>query len=76
MKNFEEQKALTIERLHDIHETMNQRPGEDVLETPPKYLKVELMRHQLHALAFMIWREKQRPRGGILGNFQLQILFY
>lgn len=68
LKNFEQQKALTVEKLQDIHNSLDQRPADDVLETPPKYLKIDLMKHQLHALAFMMWRETQKPRGGILAD--------
>lgn len=34
----------------------------------PNGLKVQLMDHQRHALAWMSWREQQRPRGGILAD--------
>lgn len=69
MKNFEQQKALTVEKLQDIHASLDERPSEDILASPPKHLKVELMRHQLHAIAFMIWREdKKSPHGGILAD--------
>ncbi|KAG5680553.1 hypothetical protein PVAND_010054 [Polypedilum vanderplanki] len=69
LKHFEQQKALTVEKLQDIYASLDERPGEDVVSTPPKYLKIDLMRHQLHAIAFMIWREtKQKPRGGILAD--------
>lgn len=66
MKNFETQKALTAEKLEVIQQSIDQRPAEDVLAKQPKYLKVDLMEHQLHALTFMQWRETQRPRGGNL----------
>lgn len=69
MKNFQEQKALTEEKLQDIHESLNQRPADDVESSQPKHLKVTLMKHQLQALAFMEWREhSQKPRGGLLAD--------
>lgn len=68
MKNFEHQKALTVEKLQDIQQCIDARPLETELATPPKYLKVDLMNHQLHALKFMMWRETQMPRGGILAD--------
>jgi transcription termination factor 2 len=69
MRNFEAQKALTVEKLQGICDSLDQRPAEDVVETQPKHLKIELMKHQLHAIAFMVWREKQKnPRGGILAD--------
>lgn len=44
-------------------------PDESVLMSDPKTLKsdVELMPHQKHALAWLLWRESQKPHGGILG---------
>jgi len=74
MKNFEQQKALTVEKLQDIHNSLDQRPADDAVETPPKYLKIELMKHQLHALKFMMWREIQKPRGGILADDMVMII--
>lgn len=32
--------------------------------------KVELLPHQRRALAWLLWRETQKPCGGILGNTQ------
>jgi transcription termination factor 2 len=29
---------------------------------------VELMQHQKHALAWLMWRESHKPNGGILGK--------
>lgn len=34
----------------------------------PRLIKGQLMPHQRHALAWMIWREDQYPKGGILGD--------
>jgi transcription termination factor 2 len=68
MQNFQNQKALTIEKLEDIHQTIDERPNETELAEPPKYLKTDLMSHQLHAIKFMLWREKKQPRGGILAD--------
>lgn len=68
MKNFEIQKALTEDKLQEIHQSLNQRPPDDAEAKPPKHLKVNLMKHQLQALRFMEWRENQSPRGGILAD--------
>lgn len=68
MKNFLNAKALTVETLQTMHKTLDDRPADDALAEPPKYLKIELMKHQLHALSFMMWRESQKPRGGILAD--------
>ena len=37
----------------------------------PDGLNVPLMTHQRQALAWLSWRERQQPAGGILGNFVL-----
>lgn len=55
-------------RLQDNQESIEARPAETDLGTPPKHLEVTLMNHQLQALRFMMWREKQNPRGGILAD--------
>lgn len=68
MAKFNTQKQLTVEKLTTIQESLASRPAEDFHSSPPKYMKAVLMPHQLHALAFMSWREKQRPRGGILAD--------
>ena len=65
MAKFNTQKLITVEKLTTIQESLASRPAEDFNASPPKYMKTELMVHQLHALAFMSWREKQRPRGKI-----------
>ncbi|XP_073824210.1 transcription termination factor lodestar [Musca autumnalis] len=68
MATFNNQKVLTIERLKDLHGSLESCPAENVLAEDPKGLKVTLMDHQKHALAWMFWREKQKPRGGILAD--------
>ena len=40
----------------------------DTLADDPPGLRVDLMRHQQRALAWMQWREQQKPSAGILGN--------
>ncbi|KAL4719904.1 hypothetical protein ACJJTC_009085 [Scirpophaga incertulas] len=59
---------LILERLRDLHESLDSRPPESKLATAPKALKTTLMPHQLHALAWLRWRETQRPCGGILAD--------
>ncbi|TMW49618.1 hypothetical protein DOY81_005302 [Sarcophaga bullata] len=68
MATFNTQKVLTVDRLKDLHGSLESCPAENVLAEDPKGLKVTLMVHQKHALAWMHWREKQKPRGGILAD--------
>uniref|UniRef100_A0A182RKF7 Transcription termination factor 2 n=1 Tax=Anopheles funestus TaxID=62324 RepID=A0A182RKF7_ANOFN len=68
MATFENQKLLTMDRLATLHKSIETCPTEDTLADPPKLLKIELMAHQRHALAWMLWRETQKPRGGILAD--------
>uniref|UniRef100_A0A182SCT4 Transcription termination factor 2 n=1 Tax=Anopheles maculatus TaxID=74869 RepID=A0A182SCT4_9DIPT len=65
---FENQKLLTMDRLATLHKSIETCPTEDTLADPPKLLKIDLMDHQRHALAWMLWRETQKPRGGILAD--------
>ncbi|KYQ52658.1 Transcription termination factor 2 [Trachymyrmex zeteki] len=60
--------ALTVERLQDLHGSLVARPSEKEKVEDPKGLKVQLMPHQQHALAWLLWREQQRPSGGILAD--------
>ncbi|XP_046606266.1 transcription termination factor 2 [Neodiprion virginianus] len=64
----EKEQALTVERLADLHGSLNARPSEDEQAQDPKGLKISLMPHQRHALAWLLWREKQKPPGGILAD--------
>jgi transcription termination factor 2 len=59
--------TLTDERLRDLHGSLIARPSENERAEDPKGLKVKLMPHQQHALAWLLWREQQRPSGGVLG---------
>ncbi|TDG46655.1 hypothetical protein AWZ03_006967 [Drosophila navojoa] len=68
LATFNAMKALTIDSLKDLHGSLKGCPAEHVLADDPKGLKVKLMDHQRHALAWMFWRETQRPRGGILAD--------
>lgn len=51
-----------------MHNSLEDCPGEDILAADPRGLRVSLMTHQKHALAWMTWRENKRPRGGILAD--------
>lgn len=62
------EKSLTLETLSTLHKALKNCPSEDTFAEDPKYLKVELMPHQKHGLAWMLWREKEKPSGGILAD--------
>ncbi|XP_029671869.1 uncharacterized protein LOC115240701 [Formica exsecta] len=64
--------ALTVERLKDLHGSLVARPSEHKKAEDPRGLKVQLMPHQQHALAWLLWREQQRPAGGVLGKYLKQ----
>ncbi|XP_037954856.1 transcription termination factor 2 [Teleopsis dalmanni] len=68
LATFNTQKTLTVDRLKDLHGSLESCPTEDVFADTPKGLKVTLMDHQRHALAWINWRENQKPRGGILAD--------
>lgn len=60
--------ALTMDRLQDLHRSLVARPTEDEKAEDPQGLRVKLMPHQQHALAWLMWREQQRPPGGVLAD--------
>ncbi|XP_014614738.1 PREDICTED: LOW QUALITY PROTEIN: transcription termination factor 2-like, partial [Polistes canadensis] len=60
--------TLTAERLQDLHELLVAQPSEDTKAEYPPGLKVKLMPHQQHALAWLMWRERERPLGGVLAD--------
>ncbi|XP_068619336.1 transcription termination factor 2 [Battus philenor] len=62
------ERNLILERLRDLHEALASRPPETAQAEPPAALTTKLMPHQLHALAWLRWRETQRPPGGILAD--------
>lgn len=68
LNTFNTQKQLTVERLKQMHESLETCPTEDTLAATPKGLRIELMDHQRYALSWMVWRERQKPRGGILAD--------
>ncbi|CAG4975632.1 unnamed protein product [Parnassius apollo] len=53
------ERNLILERLRDLHESLASRPPENEFTENPVALKTQLMPHQLHALAWLRWRETQ-----------------
>lgn len=68
LSTYNAQKSLTIDRLQQLHGSLATCPKDNDLSEPPKGLKVDLMPHQLRALSWLMWREKQKPSGGILAD--------
>ncbi|KAL2723363.1 transcription termination factor 2-like [Vespula maculifrons] len=68
LETREREFTLTVERLQDLHGSLVARPSEDAKAEDPPGLKVKLMPHQQHALAWLMWREQKRPSGGVLAD--------
>ncbi|XP_033756052.1 transcription termination factor 2-like isoform X3 [Pecten maximus] len=60
--------SITKEAIEKLHKQLETCPGEEIELTDPKGLAVPLMTHQRRALAWLTWREKQQPQGGILAD--------
>lgn len=71
LATLNKQQSLTAQRLEQLHGSLTSRPADDAKEKDPYGLKIPLMPHQQHALAWMKWREQQKPKGGILGEILL-----
>lgn len=65
---YRAQQAMTLDVLQCLHKSLESCPTANMLADDPKGLKVELMDHQKHAIAWLMWRESQKPYGGILGT--------
>ncbi|KAG7297638.1 hypothetical protein JYU34_018350 [Plutella xylostella] len=62
------ERNLILDRLRALHSALDSRPPESASRPPPRSLRATLMPHQAHALAWLSWREQQKPRGGILAD--------
>lgn len=60
--------ASIDDKLQNLHGSLVTRPSEDEKAEDPPGLKVKLLPHQQHALAWLLWREQQKPAGGILAD--------
>ncbi|CAM4604996.1 unnamed protein product [Leuciscus chuanchicus] len=58
----------TTEVIDHLHNSLESCPTEDTEVQDPKGIKVELLPHQRKALAWLLWRETQKPCGGILAD--------
>ncbi|NXM94779.1 TTF2 factor, partial [Sylvia borin] len=58
----------TFEAINQLHKSLESCPTEETVAEDPSGLKVPLLQHQKQALAWLLWRESQRPSGGILAD--------
>ncbi|NXU00979.1 TTF2 factor, partial [Buphagus erythrorhynchus] len=60
--------SATVEAINHLHKSLESCPTEETAAEDPSGLKVPLLQHQKQALAWLLWRESQRPSGGILAD--------
>lgn len=75
LNTYHTQQTMTLDVLNSLHKSLGTCPSTNVLADDPQKLKVELMPHQKHAIAWLMWRESQKPRGGILGILITYIMY-
>lgn len=68
METFNNQQSMALTCMKNLCASLDVKPHENEMAENPKELKVELMPHQRSALTWMLWRENQRPKGGILAD--------
>ncbi|XP_034645672.1 transcription termination factor 2 isoform X2 [Trachemys scripta elegans] len=60
--------SATSDAINHLHRSLESCPTEEIVAEDPSGLKVPLLLHQKQALAWLLWRESQRPCGGILAD--------
>ncbi|NXJ61497.1 TTF2 factor, partial [Rostratula benghalensis] len=60
--------SATSEAIDHLHKSLESCPAEQTVAEDPSGLKIPLLQHQKQALAWLLWRESQRPCGGILAD--------
>uniref|UniRef100_A0A8C3TUW0 Transcription termination factor 2 n=1 Tax=Catharus ustulatus TaxID=91951 RepID=A0A8C3TUW0_CATUS len=60
--------SATFEAINHLHKSLESCPTQETAAEDPSGLKVPLLQHQKQALAWLLWRESQRPCGGILAD--------
>lgn len=68
LNTFNTHKTLTVDRLKQLHGSLATCPTDDMMVDQPAGLSCPLMNHQRVAIRWMMWRENQRPKGGILAD--------
>ncbi|NXW65648.1 TTF2 factor, partial [Eurystomus gularis] len=56
------------EAINHLYKSLESCPTEQTVAEDPSGLKVPLLLHQKQALTWLLWRESQRPCGGILAD--------
>ncbi|XP_074044644.1 transcription termination factor 2 isoform X2 [Macrotis lagotis] len=59
---------VTSEAIDQLHKSLESCPDKKTVAEDPEGLKVPLLLHQKQALAWLLWRENQKPHGGILAD--------
>ncbi|XP_065053332.1 transcription termination factor 2-like [Rhopilema esculentum] len=62
---------ITKDAIETLHSSLETCPSATTEHDDPNGLLVTLLPHQRQALAWLLWREKQTPSGGILGKSSL-----
>uniref|UniRef100_A0A8C3M4V8 Transcription termination factor 2 n=1 Tax=Chrysolophus pictus TaxID=9089 RepID=A0A8C3M4V8_CHRPC len=60
--------SATSDAINHLHKSLESCPTDQTVAEDPSGLKVPLLLHQRQALAWLLWRESQRPCGGILAD--------
>ncbi|KAH0625006.1 hypothetical protein JD844_033002 [Phrynosoma platyrhinos] len=58
----------TSDAINQLHKSLESCPTEKEVIEDPFGLKVSLLLHQKQALGWLLWRENQKPCGGILAD--------
>ncbi|XP_076975882.1 transcription termination factor 2 isoform X2 [Tamandua tetradactyla] len=66
--HFNAKWKIISDAIDELHRSLESCPSETAVAEGPAELKVPLLLHQKQALAWLLWRESQKPRGGILAD--------
>ncbi|XP_039178377.1 transcription termination factor 2 isoform X2 [Crotalus tigris] len=58
----------TSDAINQLHKSLECCPTEKSVSEDPPELKISLLLHQKQALSWLLWRENQKPCGGILAD--------